>query len=241
MSNRGIGERLKEERQKIGLDLETLSKRTRIKKRYLLAIERGELSSLPARPMVRGFLKLYLKSLGLSEEFLLDFEDEIKQAENSFEKKVIIKPVKKRKTEDLFKSFYKKISKKDAKRLLPLFFVIMALFAAAIAFKSSKKAPSQKIVKTPVKIKEISKKSKESLHKNLSEHTLILRAKELSWVRVWTDKEVHTYFLKPGREIKFSGKSFRVRIGNAIGIDVFFDGKEVPFQKKRGKVVDLTL
>ena len=65
------GEILKEERLKRKLMLSDISKATKIRESYLLAIEKGDYKRLPASTYTQGFVRNYAKCLGLSEQEIL--------------------------------------------------------------------------------------------------------------------------------------------------------------------------
>ncbi|EKD65596.1 MAG: helix-turn-helix protein [uncultured bacterium] len=65
------GQKLKEQRVAKGLTIEQVSKETKIKQSYLLAIEKGDYKRLPASTYTQGFVRNYAKYLGLSEEKIL--------------------------------------------------------------------------------------------------------------------------------------------------------------------------
>src|SRR5919106_1569413 len=64
----GIGERLREARRARGLDLEEVAERTKIRSRYLRALEDEDWDLLPGATYVRGFLHAYAELLGLDAE-----------------------------------------------------------------------------------------------------------------------------------------------------------------------------
>jgi len=61
------GQRLRSQRLKKGLTLEEVSKATKIKVPFLLAIEKGEYQKLPPATYAQGFVKNYAGFLGMSE------------------------------------------------------------------------------------------------------------------------------------------------------------------------------
>lgn len=74
-----LGEKLRKEREKKGISLETLSQETKIKTEYLKAIEEGEFSRLPTGEIYRkGFVKNYAKAIGLNTDEILRRYKEIK-------------------------------------------------------------------------------------------------------------------------------------------------------------------
>lgn len=73
---KSIGEDLRQARELLGLTLEDVERATRIRPRYLQAIEQGDLSALPSLVQARGFLRNYAEFLGLdSEDILLRYKE----------------------------------------------------------------------------------------------------------------------------------------------------------------------
>lgn len=66
-----IGELLREAREKLGLTHEEVERGTRIRARYLIALEGGDLEMLPSSVQARGFLKNYAEFLGLDTDAVL--------------------------------------------------------------------------------------------------------------------------------------------------------------------------
>jgi transcriptional regulator with XRE-family HTH domain len=66
-----LGRLLRETREKLGLTHEEVERSTRIRARYLEALERGDLSSLPSQVQARGFLRNYADFLGLDPDAVL--------------------------------------------------------------------------------------------------------------------------------------------------------------------------
>lgn len=67
-----IGEYLRAAREERKIPIAQVSRDTRVSERYLVAIEAGELSSLPAVAYARGFIRIYAEYLGLDPKPLLD-------------------------------------------------------------------------------------------------------------------------------------------------------------------------
>lgn len=66
-----IGEKLKEARKAKGYSLDDLQQITKIQKRYLIAVEEGNLEVLPGNFYARAFIKQYADSVGLNGEDLI--------------------------------------------------------------------------------------------------------------------------------------------------------------------------
>ena len=67
-----IGAILVEERTRQGLELDALEERTKIRAKYLRALENEEWDVLPGAAYVRGFLRTYAGELGLDADELVD-------------------------------------------------------------------------------------------------------------------------------------------------------------------------
>lgn len=66
-----LGQQLKDARLQKGLSLEDVQEMTKIRKRYLEAIEQGDFKVLPGTFYVRAFIKTYAEAVGLDPEALL--------------------------------------------------------------------------------------------------------------------------------------------------------------------------
>jgi cytoskeleton protein RodZ len=69
----GLGALLLEEREKKGLSLEDMEKKTRLRPHVLAAIEAEEWDKLPQPVFVRGFIRSYAKALGLERAKVAEF------------------------------------------------------------------------------------------------------------------------------------------------------------------------
>ncbi|WP_067931304.1 helix-turn-helix domain-containing protein [Alicyclobacillus kakegawensis] len=73
---RELGETLRRRREELGMDLDQVERMTKIRKRYLSAIEQGDWSALPGDVYGRGFVRSYAEALGLDGLALLRQMDE---------------------------------------------------------------------------------------------------------------------------------------------------------------------
>jgi cytoskeleton protein RodZ len=67
-----IGKVLKEARTRAGLDIAAIEERTKIRTRYLRALENEEWDALPGPAYAKGWLRNYAQVLGLDAEALVD-------------------------------------------------------------------------------------------------------------------------------------------------------------------------
>lgn len=72
MSSKEVGERLKQAREKRGLEISEVAKATKIRSHYLYALEEGDFGSLPSPAQVRGFLRTYADFLDLDTQSLFE-------------------------------------------------------------------------------------------------------------------------------------------------------------------------
>ena len=73
-----VGEILKRERERQGLDLASIAQQTRIKLQYLQALERSDFESLPGRFFARSFATQYAEHLGVNNpELMAELQKEI--------------------------------------------------------------------------------------------------------------------------------------------------------------------
>ncbi len=98
MKTSTVGEVLRLERTSHHLSLDQLSKRTRIRREYLEALESNEFSKLPAAAFVKGYIKTYARVFGFDHEPLMALlrRDYKESAKGKLVPREFIKPVLKR-------------------------------------------------------------------------------------------------------------------------------------------------
>src|SRR5437899_13057613 len=67
-----IGNALRSVRERRGLELREVERETRIRARYLAALEQERFDLLPARAYAKGFLRVYADFLGLDGRLIVD-------------------------------------------------------------------------------------------------------------------------------------------------------------------------
>lgn len=77
-----LGRQLRDARLAKGLSLDDVQEMTKIRKRYLEAIEAGDFKVLPGSFYVRAFIKTYAEAVGLSaDELLQEHQDDVPETE----------------------------------------------------------------------------------------------------------------------------------------------------------------
>lgn len=78
-SNKTVGEKLKSIRLRMGYTLELVERETKVNLKYLMLIEDGDYTKLPAEVYVIGFLRRWADFLGIDKkELIKQFQDEKK-------------------------------------------------------------------------------------------------------------------------------------------------------------------
>ncbi|HET7636696.1 MAG TPA: helix-turn-helix domain-containing protein, partial [Candidatus Limnocylindria bacterium] len=86
-----LGEVLRSAREAKGVDLARVERDTKIRARYLAALESGEYRELPGAVYTRGFLRNYGQYLGLDPEYLIDLF-RLESAATQPERRVAVAP-----------------------------------------------------------------------------------------------------------------------------------------------------
>ncbi|SFB82866.1 protein RodZ, contains Xre-like HTH and DUF4115 domains [Alkalibacterium subtropicum] len=126
-----IGDRLKEARKAKGYTLDDLQQKTKIQKRYLIAVEEGNLEVLPGNFYARAFIKQYADSVGLNgEDLIKEHMDALPQTSNSSYSKSVHKAQTRSKTKN--SGFFATL-KDSLPTLLIILLVIAIIFAIYLA------------------------------------------------------------------------------------------------------------
>lgn len=126
-----IGDRLKEARKSNGYTLDDLQQMTKIQKRYLIAVEEGNLDVLPGDFYARAFIKQYAESVGLNgEELIQEHMDALPETENSTYPKGVQKTQTRSKTKN---SGFAATLRDSLPTLLIVLLVIAIIFAIYLA------------------------------------------------------------------------------------------------------------
>lgn len=129
-----IGERLKEARKAKGYTLDDLQQKTKIQKRYLIAVEEGNLDVLPGNFYARAFIKQYADSVGLNgDDLIKEHMDALPQTHSSNYSKSVQKTQTRSKANN---SGFLATLKDSLPTLLIVLLVIAIIFAIYLAITS---------------------------------------------------------------------------------------------------------
>jgi cytoskeleton protein RodZ len=243
-----IGEQLRRERELRGISLREIADSTKIGKRFLEAIERNDLSILPAPVFTRGFVREYARYLGLDADEMVDRYMElveIAEAEAQAAMPVASRtaPVPRRKTA----SALPPEQPAESKRWVPAALLILGLSLVAVVIwyfvagrepEQTVSAPvpqptSEELAEREAALEAAPAPEPEGLQMTLS-------AAESSWVVLEADGEIVINQSLPAgseRRVEASERFVFRTIGNAGGLRLNINGVEVPPLGQSGDVV----
>lgn len=252
-----VGELLRKRREESGQDLREISKTLKIKYDYLKAIEDEDFEKLPVEVYVKGYIREYAEFLKLDPEIAI----------NAYTQQILPPKDKYRGISE--KEITRKKKLKVRYLLIPSLLVLLIITISFILFPSSRKTPEMPVqttkpkkevstpyIETKKKVpmpqvgtkKEISSPSLETKKENILKsekfpHVLEVFATETTWLLVNIDNtNAKEMLLKPGASVKLQAKNvFLLKIGNAGGVKLVFDGKEIGKIGEKNQVIKLTL
>jgi transcriptional regulator with XRE-family HTH domain len=227
-----IGKFLKEKRELKGLTLVDVSDSLCLRKSLINAIESGSWKLLPHEVYVRGYLKEYAHLLNVYDEITDDF----KQKE---ETKVPIEIPIQQKTESKRKQIPKRVF------VYPLAFVLVIGFFILSQINKDQNVTTQiqYAERTSKNIIDNTGSDSQNLIDPSDARKLMITCQERTWVSVVIDDtEKKEFMLNPQDIIILNAKEkYDLLIGNAGGVKLILDGKDVQFTGISGEVKRIKL
>lgn len=221
-----VGSILKKKREELGQDLLEISRTLKISYTYLKAIEDETFEKLPEEVYVKGYIREYAEILNIDPEVVIKaYNQQVSppQAENK---------------EALEKDALKRKRSKIKLLLTPLLLLLLVITVTFILFPSSPRKKEISISPPPIETE------KENILKTEDiPHILKVFAIDTTWLLIAVDNTTpKDMILKPGESIKLQAKTgFSLKIGNAGGVKLIFDGKEIGKLGEKGQVINLNL
>jgi cytoskeletal protein RodZ len=226
-----LGEYLRRQRESKGLSLREISDMTKIGINYLRYIEENNFDKIPGEVFLKGFLRLYARSVGLREEEIMEryltlYKEKDKE---DIDQKVI-------------KVRHRRFPFRLSLRAKPSWlWVIPILLFAILLFKEITKKNVQPLLPS-TEVKTLTQPmSPPVLSQDIPQKlTLSIEAIEETWLKIIIDdgKEVKDILLNSGDKVSFDAeKNFGLTVGNAGGIKVNFNGKELEPLGPSGMVI----
>jgi len=248
-------EELKKRRLELGKTLEEIAEKTKIKKHCLQLIEEGKFDELPIEVYTRAYIKTYAESIGIDPSIILkDYEEYLKTKKQNIQQ-IELKPKfePEPKPENLKKSSDKKIFsfKKFPTWAITagIIFAVILIIIFLIQFdKKEYEIPpppsiKQEIIPENTKVQEKIDKNEQKQEISTHQQSLKIEAIDKVWMRITVDdKEKKEFLLNPGQKIELQAdKSFKLHIGNAGGVKILFNDKDLGKLGETGQVVYLNL
>lgn len=223
-----IGNTLREQREEKGLTIVNISDSLCLRKSLVQAIENGDWQALPHEVYVRGYLKEYAH--------LLDMKDDVLELEMPVEEMTVPEAPVKNKTLNETKRVRRRAI------FYPLIFVlIIAFFVLNQIYKErSASRPTSREVAQPASANVRTTPGDQTaiLPEFQDIKKLMVTCNERTWVSVVIDgSEKKEFMLNPEDIIVLNAKEdFDLLIGNAAGVKLNLNGKEIELTGQSGEV-----
>lgn len=235
-----IGEYFKLRRKDIGLTFDEISGITKIRPQYIEAVERDDFSLFSSPQILKGYIKLIARTIDADEAYALGLLEP--QLEECFKHKDVEDILGEQLREEKRKSYG--LRKRILVILFGGIFIIVLLFVSLriLEFFTFKTHGSTVISFHVPKKAALDQGSKKQIKSNLH-YSIVLKGKAVrkTWVAVTIDnKRQNTYMLFPG-DIRTwrADKMLQIKIGNAGGINLNYNGKSLGTLGKEKEVVNL--
>jgi hypothetical protein len=211
-----IGSSLREARQRQNLDFPELEERTKIRPKYLRALEDERFDILPAPTYVRGFLRSYAEALGLDgQPFVDEYNSRFTVGEDDV-------PLRARAMPQPRRDRAPRESRIAAVALVAIV-IVTALVIAAWKFGGPEGEPVQGLATSPA-VNDAAK-PKGTVH-------FVVRATEgSSWMEVRAStssgKLLYSGTLEQGQRKSFDGRSLQVALAKPKNVAVRLNGNKV--------------
>ena len=259
----GIGEILKKTREEQGISLDEVAEATKIRSKYLRALEEEQFDALPGDVYAKGFATAYLKYLGIKDrpDVLEVMKPKVKEPEKPVQEepetphKLAVTPKRKQKAE----RFEETPLNKNAKLIIILSLAAVLLLFAVQGIYSKQMAalenPGEQIQQQveeqqdeqngeadvppePVTPPEPEVPVYDSLEMRLEILNVNPNAKDQCWMQITVDGKVNETTMSEGQiqDIK-AAQSVQLNLGNAGVVKVTVNGQELGTLGNQGQVV----
>ena len=222
-----VGEILKKRREESGRDLREISETLKIKYAYLKALEDNDLQSLPAEVYVKAYLVSYARALNLNtEEILAVYNQQVNppQPEKKSVQNLSSPPPQKR----TYLTYL----------LAPILILCLVIVFASIQRKKAPQPHPPTVIPPKTAQQNAPVESQP-----VPEQTLEIMANDPTWLQIVSDKNhSQELMMHPGESVTLHARDgFSLKVGNAGGIRVLFNGKDVGKLGEKGEVIKLNL
>lgn len=236
-------EELKKRRIELGKSIEEVSQWTKIKKSYIQAIEDGNFKELPLEIYTKSYIKIYSELLGIEPQKFIDQYENFLNTQKSSDKQNIFAIKDKRELIEKTKVESKNYSRWIVSGIITLIVFLLILVVIYLERKDDYIPPPPSLpLKTQIE-PEVQQKKELNKEEKLTPNYLKIEATDKVWMRITIDdKEKKEYLLNPGQSINLEAlKSFKLHIGNAGGVKVYFNNEDLGKLGETGQIVYLKL
>jgi cytoskeleton protein RodZ len=220
-----IGSSLRAAREHQKLGLADVERATRIRTKYLQALEDERWDVLPGTAYVKGFLRSYADFLGLdATRFVEEFNERFAPAE-PFEPPL----VRVRRRRRLL----------DARLLvIPLLAVAIGLFSWRLASGTGKHVPRSAPPPPPVTHVRATTTTRTTPQPPRLAHVVLVAARGPCWLEVRSaGRQLYEKELAQGERALFTGRRLWIRLGAPWNVDATVNGKPRPLPEVTGNIV----
>ena len=225
-----LGEILKEKREELGLDLKEVAHSLRIQYEYLKALEKNDLEKLPPDVYTRAYIREYARFLNIDSVILLD-----EYAKQQMSTHAVIQteapPAQKRIT--------------FSWKMLFIPFSLIIITILIIYFPRMSRVTKTGEVPIAGNSPPVHEEAQVAPHAGPESkpNMLTVNAVEATWLRIemqgGTSEEV---LMKPGETKQWtSTNGFSIKVGNAGGVRLALNDRDMGIPGAKGQVVRLTL
>ncbi|MDD5009447.1 MAG: DUF4115 domain-containing protein [Syntrophorhabdaceae bacterium] len=227
-----IGRFLKARREEKGFTIAQVSSALCVRKSLIEALEQGNWQMLPHHVYVKGYIKEYANLLNVFTEIANDLVEEEKTITPEIPVQQMVETPRKRIPR---KAFVYSV-------------IIVVLLGYLIASRTQREQSYTPPVEATSRITSSSYSTGSAENKSPGSNIpdmkmLMVSCQERTWISVIIDNtEKKEFMLNPQEVIMLSAKErFDLLIGNAAGIKMFLNGKDVQFSGKNGEVKRIQL
>lgn len=248
-----MSDEIRKKRLELNKSIEEISEITKIKKSYLIAIEEKKYDELPLEIYTRSYIKIFGEYVGADyKKVLEDYERYLnsKRGEKgniNIEKNKTISSIR---DEEKIQKQNLQFPRWAFTALISAFAIILFIILTKIENREEVLPPIQQSIKIAdtnrekIKTTELIKDNVDTGKNQLTnEHNLIIEATDKVWMRINIDEiEKKELLLNAGENVTLKAKRFfHIHLGNAGGVRVVFNGKDIGKLGNSGQVVYLKL
>lgn len=216
-----FGEILREKRIESGMVLKETADILRIRYEYLKALEEDEFAKLPPDVYTSGYIRAYAKLLGIAPEPLIKA-----YLEKKLPSTIEMQPA------------FPQPQKKSAFTGNLLFIALATIIAAVVVLTMAVPKKKNSSASLPA-----AEKTGSQNQTGQKQYLLDVTATETTWLRIeFNDGKSEEALMRPGDSKKWSSqRGFDLKIGNAGGVKLVLNGKDLGAPGSKGQVLKLRL